>query len=62
MQSVVNDRPAPQFTMTCASCVYLSARFRCQRVASRSYSMKIEEPSHYGCPKWEAISTRVRDG
>jgi len=57
---IAEDRPKPEFSMTCASCVYLSQGLRCQRILSRFYSFQIANPSEFGCARWEDYRKEIR--
>lgn len=55
---IAEDRPKPEFSMTCASCVYLSPLGRCQRVKSRFYASLIEYPTNFICARYERSAAK----
>jgi hypothetical protein len=61
MKITLQDSPKSEFTMTCATCAYLSGGFRCQRVTSRNYSLKMKDIDVFGCARWERYGVAKKE-
>lgn len=58
MQIVVSEKPPSATATRCATCAYLSALGRCQRIKSRFYSETIAFPEDFACSRWEHSASR----